>query len=279
MRKPDYIKSIVNKAVECDESFYFTPNLDATWLRNLRLQAFRSTPRVLKSLFVGGVLYAGLTNKGGGIVDAVEVNPLSALSQLYIINAFSKENTLELLLLDKYFNNNVINPVVTYSENELSGVKQCFYEFIGEEDEDLFMKVFSLKKSGNNFVRIFPKDNGLKIINDVIELGLKPAYPTNVYVTNIMDFEGSEYDFISSNNVINYVNPTMFIKKLSELLRSNGVAEVTLLLGAEYTLPPKLIEVKKSKPPVFGYATNFYLSKLGRPIRVNREVVHLFKKI
>ncbi len=278
MRRPDYIKLIVNEAVKCNEQFYFIPNLDINWLRNLRLQVVRNTPRLLKSLFVGGVLYAGL-NKSAGIVDAVEINPLSALSQLYIIDAFSKENTLELLLLDKYINSNVINPVVIYSKEELSEAQQNFYEFIGEENEDLFMKMFSLRKNNNDFVRNFPRDNGLKIINDIIELKLKPAYPTNVYICNIMDFKECGYDFISSNNVINYVNPTRFMKKLSELLRIKGVAEVTLLLGAVYTLPPNLIEIKKSKPPVFGYANNFYLSKLNKLIRVSNRVVHLFKKI
>jgi hypothetical protein len=257
-----------------NERIYILPNHNKKWLKSLLESSnFKS---VKKALFVGGIVYSSFVKRKSvqTKIIAVEANPSTIIAQSYIIWLTNNEKNLEkrlkaILLPQKRKTLHLRN--LKISQNNYQFALRKFKTFCKEsgisDSKKVFIEIFNIKKKGGIFVNLIPKgldENWLKE-NSLVA-------PDRILSANFLEFKERNFQFISTNNVIDNLEPKIFFKKLSECLEKDGFAEITTYKRALPKIPPHFSAIGKDGETI-GLARLYRQIKSEVGIEFSRRLV------
>ena len=271
---PEYMKEIfniiekdwLNPKYICNKQpifgkFYKIPNQSLSWLFKTTANALSIYEENLDNILgVGSTFYTGIlkglfqenTNSN---LNVVEINPLSAVSQIYLIYLIKKGNTLEETINDFL----IEKGLKTFDIEEIKEPREHFKEFsyqCGFKDDEkielIFNGLFGIFDYTNHFaVKGKAEDEMDGILYEIYNanmfrtpestysklkpdsLGSTPNFPDNIIINNFntttQEIKQESVDFILSNNVVEWSNISDFYQKSNSLLKQNGLLEVTVL--------------------------------------------------
>ncbi len=238
---------------------------------------------------VGGIIYAFyLGGLCGESVRVCERDCFAIVFQYYVsrlaMDGFSSEEIQELLLLncfqilgsyspevlhaqDKFINlfTSTIYHPTPCSEECVKKAKKEFVSFLKEigfdKGDRVFDRMFRLKKVRDGFIpRINPRIDTIPSWTEVLPKS-KLVEPIICY-EDFLFWEEANFDFLLTNNVIDYTSHSRFFEKGYECLNEGGILEVTITFS------------KFKKPSYFSFL-NLRKEKIGMRLSIFPLVVNL----